>query len=44
MIGFIFQVVDMGAVVDVITALEKTTITKEVLEVTTLEIINNKSK
>ena len=30
-----FQVVDMGAVVDVITALEKTTITKEVLEVIT---------
>lgn len=28
------QVVDMGAVVDVITALEKTPITKEVLEVT----------
>ncbi|KAK2580879.1 hypothetical protein KPH14_005951 [Odynerus spinipes] len=32
----ILKVVDMGAVVDVITALEKTTITKEVLEITRL--------
>ncbi|XP_043289673.1 mediator of RNA polymerase II transcription subunit 26 isoform X4 [Venturia canescens] len=31
-----YNVVDMGAVVDVITALEKTTITKEVLEITRL--------
>lgn len=29
----LFQVVDMRAVVDVISALEKTTVTKEVLEV-----------
>ncbi|XP_043252090.1 mediator of RNA polymerase II transcription subunit 26 isoform X1 [Colletes gigas] len=31
-----YNVVDMGAVVDVITALEKTTITKELLEITRL--------
>ncbi|CAK9810833.1 Mediator of RNA polymerase II transcription subunit 26 [Anthophora quadrimaculata] len=31
-----YNVIDMGAVVDVITALEKTTITKEVLEITRL--------
>ncbi|XP_076243667.1 mediator complex subunit 26 isoform X2 [Calliopsis andreniformis] len=35
-LNFVTTVIDMGAVVDVITALEKTTITKEVLEVTRL--------
>ncbi|XP_043796626.1 mediator of RNA polymerase II transcription subunit 26 isoform X2 [Apis laboriosa] len=35
-LGGTWEVIDMGAVVDVVTALEKTAITKEVLEVTRL--------